>query len=102
MNTEALLTAARLNWRLWTIFQAEITSPECQLPIELRQNMLALCNFVDRVTVELLTDPAPSKVNVLININREIASGLLATPPESPATPGEGDAAGTASMDKSA
>jgi flagellar protein FlaF len=73
------LHAARLNWRLWTIFQAEISSPDCQLPVEIRQNMIALCNFVDKMTVDLITDPKPRKVDSLININREIAAGLLAS-----------------------
>ncbi len=81
VDTEALLQAARLNWRLWTIFQAEMTSPDCQLPLEIRQNMISLCNFVDKVTVDFISDTKPEKLDVLININREIASGLLTTPP---------------------
>ena len=38
---EDMLVALRLNWRLWTIFQAELASPECALPIEMRQDMLS-------------------------------------------------------------
>ena len=80
VDTEALLQTVRLNWRLWTIFQAEMTSPDCQLPLEIRQNMISLCNFVDKVTVDFISNTKPEKLNVLININREIASGLLTTP----------------------
>lgn len=43
--------------------------------------MISLCNFVDKVTVNFISDTDPEKLNVLININREIASGLLTTPP---------------------
>ena len=43
--------------------------------------MISLCNFVDKVTVDFISDTKPEKLDVLININREIASGLLATPP---------------------
>lgn len=80
LDLGAFLQAIRLNWRLWTIFQAEMSSPDCKLPVEIRQNMIALCNFVDKTAVDIISDPQASKVNVLVNINREIASGLLAQP----------------------
>lgn len=76
----ALREAARLNWRLWTIFQAELAAPECPLPQEIRSNMLSLCNFVDKRTVAVLAEPKPELVDVLINVNRQIAAGLLAQP----------------------
>lgn len=76
----ALREAARLNWRLWTIFQAELAAPDCPMPSEIRTNMLNLCNFVDKRTVAILADPKPELVDVLINVNRQIAAGLLAQP----------------------
>lgn len=80
VSDEELLGAVRLNWRLWTIFQAELASPECPLPIEMRQDMLSLCNFIDKRTVEIISDVDRTKIDVLININRQIASGLFAAP----------------------
>lgn len=80
--TEAdMLTSVRLNWRLWTIFQAELAGPECSLPLEMRQDMLSLCNFVDKRTVEIIADTDRSKLDILININRQIAAGLFTVPP---------------------
>ena len=79
-DRDAFLENVRLNWRLWTIFQAELTEPESHVPLEIRQNMLNLCNFVDKRTVEILADPKPEMLTVLININRNIAAGLLADP----------------------
>ncbi len=79
-DIEALLQAARLNWRLWTIFQAELTAPDCPVPAEIRANMLSLCNFVDKQSVALLAAPRPQLVDALISINREIARGLLHAP----------------------
>lgn len=76
-DKHGLREAARLNWRLWTIFQAELSAPDCPLPVEIRTNMLNLCNFVDKRTVALLAKPAPELVEVLINVNRQIAAGLL-------------------------
>lgn len=74
------LAAIRLNWRLWTIFQAELSSAESQVPDEIRGNMLSLCNFVDKTTVEIIADPQVEKANILITINRHIAAGLFTTP----------------------
>ncbi len=76
-DKHGLREAARLNWRLWTIFQAELSAPDCPMPVEIRTNMLNLCNFVDKRTVALLAKPAPDMVDVLINVNRQIAAGLL-------------------------
>lgn len=76
----ALRSAVRLNWRLWTIFQAEISQPDCPMPVGIRSNMLNLCNFVDKRVVEILAQPKPELADALININRQIAAGLLTTP----------------------
>ena len=77
-DVKAMKETARL--KLWTIFQAEVTQADCPLPPEVRKNMLALCNFVDKHTVRLLANPEPG-FDVLININRQIAAGLLAEAP---------------------
>ena len=93
-DNDQILTNARLNWRLWTIFQAELTAPDCPVPAEIRQNMLNLCNFVDKRTVEILAEPKPELLTVLININRNVAAGLLTEPAQgqTAATPPEGAA----------
>ena len=72
-----LLAAVRKNWRLWTIFQAELIGAECELPGELRGNLLGLANFIDHHTARLLAKPDPAQLGVLININRQIGEGLL-------------------------
>ncbi len=69
--------ALRTNWRLWTIFQASLLEPDCQIPAEVRGNLLGLANFIDRQTVELLAKQDPEKVDALIHINRQISEGLL-------------------------
>jgi flagellar protein FlaF len=69
--------ALRRNWRLWTIFQANLLDPACQVPQETRRNLLGLANFIDRQTAKLLADGDPDGIDVLININRQISEGLL-------------------------
>ncbi len=72
--------ALRLNWRLWTIIQAELTQTRPDLPPDLQVNMLTLCNFIDKHTVGALLDPTAEKLSVLIDINRNIATGLMQMP----------------------
>jgi flagellar protein FlaF len=70
--------ALRRNWRLWTIFQASLLDPACALPNAIRSNLLGLANFIDRHTAELLAHGEAAKIDVLVNINRQISEGLLA------------------------
>jgi len=67
----------RLNWRLWTIFQAELTLETNPIPFDLRQNMLTLCQFVDNHTILCMSELKPEQIKTLINVNRNIAQGLL-------------------------
>jgi flagellar protein FlaF len=75
---EALREALRLNQRLWSIFQAAITEPDCPLPKDVRENVLALSLMVDRHSVARLVDLDGSKIGPILDINRAIAEGLSA------------------------
>jgi len=77
-DRDTFLAALRRNWRLWTIFQASLLDPDCTVPTEIRGNLLGLANFIDKRTAELLGTQDASRVDVLININRQIGEGLLA------------------------
>ncbi|MDP6717435.1 MAG: flagellar biosynthesis regulator FlaF [Pirellulaceae bacterium] len=72
--------ALRLNWRLWTIFQADVASDENPLPPGIKANILSLSVFIDKHTVGALTEPEERRLEVLININRNVAAGLMANP----------------------
>jgi len=64
------------------------------VPAAIRGNLLGLANFIDRHTAELLADGDAAKIDVLVNINRQIGEGLLdgqragaiGAPPRLPAT----------------
>jgi len=81
---QGMKSAIRLNWRLWTIFQAELTNAESDAPLDLRENMLSLCQFVDRHTVGCLAGPTPEKLRHLIDLNRNIAAGLMGSTSDDP------------------
>ncbi|MEI7606494.1 MAG: flagellar biosynthesis regulator FlaF [Rhodospirillaceae bacterium] len=86
LDETALLHAARLNWRLWTIFQASLLEPNCPLVPELRNGILSLSNFVDKHTAAFLADPRAEKLDVLIKINHELAGGLMSPLPNDAAS----------------
>jgi flagellar protein FlaF len=73
-----IVSAVRYNRRLWILFGSAISRPENPLPNDLKKNLASLANFIVRhsMTLESATEPAPERVGVLININREIAAGL--------------------------
>lgn len=73
--------ALKHNQRLWTFFQGELTRPDHEMPLDLRVNLLRLSVFVDRRTLEVLAEPRPEKLQVLIDINRHIGAGLSAGEP---------------------
>lgn len=77
---QAMIDAVRLNWRLWTIFQAELFDPDSTVQADIRTNILSLAQYIDKHTVDFLAKPAPDKLDTLININRELALGLYEQP----------------------
>lgn len=79
-RNEQIENAVRHNLRVWTLFQAELLDPEHPMPDELRQNLLSLTAFIDKRSLELIADPQPEKLDILIAINRNIAAGLCGDP----------------------
>lgn len=73
---DALEDALRYNQRVWTFFQAELSQEDNPLPMDIKRNLLALSLYVDRRSFEILAYPAPEKLDVLININSNVAAGL--------------------------
>ena len=69
-------SAVKYNQRVWDIFQSDWKGDECNLPNELRQNLLSLSVFVRKASLDLLANPTPAKMEVLVNINENIATGL--------------------------
>jgi flagellar protein FlaF len=72
--------ALRYNRRLWVILFSAVTSSDNPLPVETRQNVANLGLFVFNETVELTAKPDRAKLETLIDINRQVAAGLLGRP----------------------
>lgn len=71
-----LKNALSYNQKLWTIFVANATDPESELPLGLRNNIANLGIFVFKRTHELRADPNKKNLEILASINRELAAGL--------------------------
>lgn len=70
----------RHNQRLWTIFQVSICEADNPLPRDLKITLLNLSRFVDKVSLRALAEQNPALLTSLIDINRNIASGLNMNP----------------------
>jgi flagellar protein FlaF len=77
-NQRSLLSEALLfNRKLWSVFMSEMTDVKNPMPRAVRQNVANIGLFVMNHTVAVMNNPRPEKLGSLININREIAAGLL-------------------------
>ena len=76
-RNERLEAALHFNQRIWTIFQGELVKADNALPKQIRQNLLALSAYVDKRIFEIMAFPSPEKLNIVIDINRNIAAGLI-------------------------
>ncbi len=74
------------NRKLWTVFASEAGNDAHPLPNDIKNNISNLAVFIFKRTMELMSDPTPEKIAALIDINRQIAGGLLKAPPKA-ATP---------------
>jgi len=74
---ERLNAALEFNQQIWSILQGELLKADNPLPQQIRQNLLALSAFVDKRIFETMAFPSPEKLNIVIDINRNIAAGLM-------------------------
>lgn len=81
VNNELLESALKYNRQVWMVFyDTAIENPEGDRPNDLRSNIINLANFIFKREVEIMADPQAQKLDVLVNINREIAAGLMVKP----------------------
>ena len=81
-NWQAADRAARLDEALkydqllWSILQGELAREDNPLPREIRVNLLRLSRFIDKRIFDIMAYPEPQKLDILIDINQNIAAGL--------------------------
>lgn len=66
------------NQKLWTVFVGDTMDNDHPLPQEIKNNIASLGVFIFNRTKDLMIEcNAPERLKVLIDINRNIASGLM-------------------------
>lgn len=74
--------ALKFNQRMWSIFQGELSREDNPLPKNVQRDLAVLSAFVDKRIIEVIAYPSPEKLNIVIDINRNIAAGLRNSPTE--------------------
>ena len=75
-----LARAIQHNQKLWSIFQAELSTNDHPLPARLREQLLSVSLFVDKHSFDILAHPSSEKIKSLVDINLAIAAGLRGAP----------------------
>lgn len=88
VKMEEMDDVLRNNRQIWMIFVDNANSDESKdRPAQLRNNITNLGAYIFKRTLDILADPKKEKLDVLIDINREIAAGLMSKPkPEEAST----------------
>ena len=73
---EDLNEALELNRKLWAFFLSEICDERNPLPHDIKQNIFNLAHFIFKHTFNVQAKPSAASLDVLININMNIARGL--------------------------
>src|SRR6266702_7746361 len=79
-RNDKLLEAVKYNQKVWSFFQAELSDPENPLTRELKENILNLSLFIDKRLFDVMAFPEPQKLDIVIDIDFNIAAGVQAKP----------------------
>ena len=66
--------------RVWNLLQGDLLDKNNPLPQKLKENVLSLSAFVDKRIFRIMADPAPEKLNIIIDIHLNLAAGLRESP----------------------
>ena len=73
---EKLAEALRTNQVVWSILQSELVKPDNPLPADIRNNILTLSLFIDNRIIDVMANPQPERLKIIIDINVNLAAGL--------------------------
>lgn len=95
VSLEDIGHAIEYNRKLWMVFVNETMNDAHPLPQEIKNNIASLGVFIFKRSTDILADTTPEKINALVEINRNIAAGLMkqqknaeAKAPEAPPSDG--------------
>lgn len=79
-DRKELAEALLYNRKIWTVYATSAAELDHPLPREIKQNIANLAIFIFNRTLEIQVKPEARLLDALININRQIAAGLLQKP----------------------
>lgn len=72
--------ALAYNRKLWTILSTSATDTKSPLPADLQRNIALIAIFIFNRSLDIIMEPKREDLDVLIEINRNIAAGLKIIP----------------------
>ncbi len=72
--------ALTYNHRIWSLIQGDLLDENNPLPKNIRENILSLSVLIDKRIFNVMAYPAPEKLNIIIDINLNLAAGLRGSP----------------------
>ncbi len=80
VSEQTLEDTLKYNRKIWMIFyDTARESKENAHTDELRKNITNLADFIFKRELDILSAPEKQKLDILININKQIAGGLMAS-----------------------
>ena len=76
-DARLLVEALKLNHKLWTVFQADLSAAGNPLPEKTKAELLSLSLFMDRGAEQLLQGSDQEALQAMIDVNRSLAAALL-------------------------
>lgn len=76
-DLSGLVGALDLNLQLWVAIVCIASKDECDLPLEAKSNLAILSRYVRDVTIKFGAEISDPMIETLVNINLQIADGLL-------------------------
>ena len=80
VKPEELEETLRSNRNVWMLFIDNAAKENSGMDKPLRQNIISLGAFVCKHSLTVMASPSKDKLDILIEINREIAAGLMTRP----------------------
>jgi flagellar protein FlaF len=77
-----IMPALDYHKKLWIVFADSAADQEHPLPQEIKNNIASLAVFMFKRVIDVMAEPKAEKLDVMIEINRQLASGLMKTPPK--------------------
>jgi flagellar protein FlaF len=68
--------AVRFNQKIWDVFTADWSNPQCPLDKSLRESLISLSVFVKKRSFKVISQPSRQGLTSLVQLNDNLVQGL--------------------------